>query len=589
MRIPAPSHVRPLLVLLAVSLVGAAPASADTVGQLEAEGVTGLLVQREPGLTAAEREELRDDAGVEFVSALPLQETELVRAADGDLSEAFDALQDDPDVVHVEVDVPVSAFTTAPGTDAMWSQLWALENTGQNKGAPGVDIDIKAAWALSRGAGQTVAVVDTGVHATHQDLAGQLDLARAWDYVDRDPTPQDAAGHGTHVSGTIAALAGNGIGIAGVAPAAKVLPLRVMSGTGEGQLSDVLQAFDRAGRLGVRVVNASFGTTTPSKLLHDTIAAYPSTLFVAAAGNEGRNVDVAPTYPCVVPLPNVVCVAASNSLDTIATFSNGKTSNWGAATVDLFAPGQRILSTWKSNYGYATADGTSMAAPHVSGTLALIFAAEPHLTAVQAKAKLLAGAEPVTALQARAITGARLNAALALGAPAPPPDTDGDGVPDAQDLCPSVPDPDQHDSDGDGVGDVCDPTPLPEPPAPYGPVGAPVPPPPTPSVTLRSVRRTGTVVRGCTRKQKRCKKQQVKVSFVVSGPARLQLVVERKSCKRKKKCAYASVATRDVPVRAGRGSLAIGPKVGRRTLPRGTYRAVLRLGAQRATIGFTVR
>lgn len=584
-RIPAPSHVRPLLVLLALSLAGAAPASADTVAELDAEGVTGLLVQRAPGLTAAEREDLREDAGVEFVRALPLPDTELVRADEGDLDDALHALRADPDVAHVEVDAPVFAATSAPAGDPMWSQLWALENTGQNKGTPGADIDIKAAWAVSRGAGQTVAVVDTGVHAAHQDLVGQLDLVRAWDYVDRDPIPQDAAGHGTHVAGTIAALEGNGLGIAGVAPQAKVLPLRVMSGSGEGQLSDVLQAFDRAGRLGVRVVNASFSTTTYSKLLHDTIAAYPATLFVSAAGNEGRNVDVVPTYPCAVPLPNVICVAASNSNDAIATFSSGNTSNWGATTVDLFAPGQRILSTWKSNAGYATADGTSMAAPHVAGTLALIFAAQPGLAAAQAKAKLLAGAEPLAALEARAVTGGRLNAALALGAPAPPPDTDEDGVPDDRDVCPLVPDPDQRDSDGDGVGDACDPTPLPAPPVVSSDAMLPATAPPA---KLGSVRRVGAVVRGCTRAQRRCKVARVRVTFVVSGPATLQLVVERRSCSRRR-CAYASVAQRDVAVPAGRGSLAIGPKVGSRRLPRGAYRAVLRLGDQRATIAFTVR
>jgi subtilisin family serine protease len=586
-RCPAPSQVRPLLVVLAASLAGVALApassSAATIAALEDDGVTGLLVQRAPGLTAAERAELRDDADVRFVRALALPETELVRADDGELGEALDALRADPAVTHVEVDVPVSAFTTAPGTDAMWSQLWALENTGQNKGTPGADIDIKAAWAVSRGAGQTVAVVDTGVHAAHQDLAGQLDLERAWDYVDRDPTPQDGAGHGTHVAGTIAALAGNEIGVAGVAPAAKVLPLRVMSGTtGEGQLSDVLQAFDRAARLGVRIVNASFGTTTNSRLLHDTLAAYPATLFVSAAGNEGSNVDVAPTYPCATPLPNVICVAASNGVDAIATFSGTKTSNWGATTVDLFAPGHRILSTWKSNAGYATADGTSMAAPHVSGTLALIFAAEPHLTAAQAKAKLLAGAEPLAALQARAVTGARLNAALALSAPAPPPDADGDGIPDDRDVCASVPDPDQRDSDGDRIGDACDPTPLPAPPVASSEALSPGP------AKLSSVRRVGRVVRGCKRGKRRCKTKQVKVTFAVSAPAKLQLVVERRSCKRKK-CAYASVAKRTVAVLAGRRSLVIGPKVAGRTLPRGAYRATLRLGAQRAAITFTVR
>lgn len=589
MRLSPPLQVRPLLILLAVSLVGAAPASADTVAELEAEGVRDLIVQRDAGLTAAEREDVREDADVELVAPLSLPETEVVRADRGELADALAALQVDPDVAHVEVDAPVSAFTVAPGTDPLWSQLWALENTGQNKGTPGADIDAKAAWAVSRGAGQTIAVVDSGVYSAHQDLAGQLDLANAWDFVDDDAVPQDAAGHGTHVTGTIAALAGNGVGVAGVAPAARVLPLRVMSSTGEGSLSDVLQAFDRAGRLGVRVVNASFGTSTSSKLLRDTIAAYPSTLFVAAAGNDGANVDATPTYPCAVPAANVICVGASNGADAIATFSGGKTSNWGAANVDLFAPGAKILSTWKWSGGYVTADGTSMAAPHVSGTLALIFAADPRLTAAQAKAKLLAGVEPAAGLAGRAATGGRLNAARALGAPAPPPDADEDGVPDAQDVCPVVPDAQQQDSDRDGAGDACDPTPLPEPPvlAPASTSPAPAP-SPAPRASLRSVRRAGTTVRGCARKRKRCKVKQVKVTFVVSAPARLQLVVERRGCKRKR-CAYAAVAQQDVAVLAGRTMLRIGPKVGGRTLPRGTYRAVLRLGAQRATIPFTVR
>lgn len=584
----APSTFRPLVILLAALLAGAAPASADTVAELEAEGVTGLIVQREPELSAAEREELREDANVQLVQMLPLPDAELVRAGEGELGEALDALRADPAVAHVEVDAPVSAFTTAPGTDPMWSQLWALENTGQNKGTPGADIDVKPAWAVTRGAGQTVAVVDSGVLSTHQDLAGQLDLARAWDFVERDAVPQDAAGHGTHVTGTIAAAAGNGIGVAGVAPAAKVLPLRVMSSTGEGQLSDVLQAFDRAGRLGVRVVNASFGTTTSSKLLRDTIAAYPGTLFVAAAGNEGVNVDANPTYPCAVPLPNVICVGASNGTDAIATFSGGKTSNWGAATVDLFAPGQRILSTWKYYAGYATADGTSMAAPHVSATLALIFAAEPGLSPLQAKAKLLAGVERAPALAGKAVTGGRLNAALALGAPAPPPDADEDGVPDAQDVCPAAADPQQLDSDGDRTGDACDPTPLPEPPVPLTPASTPPVPAPAPQAKLRSVRRAGAIVRACGRKQRRCKAKRVKLTFVVSAPAQLQLVVERRGCKRSR-CAYAAVARREITALAGRTSLLIGPEVAGRKLARGAYRAVLRLGAQHATIAFTVR
>lgn len=583
MRIPAPSQALLLVPVLAASFATAAPATAQTLGELDARGVTGLLVQWEPGLSPSEREEHREEADVEAVRAMPLPDTELVEAPEGELTEALADLRADPGVRHVEVDVPVYAFGT---NDPLWSELWALENTGKSRGTVGADIAVKAAWSLTRGAGQTVAVVDSGVTASHPDLAGQLDLANAYDYLDRDTTPQDTHGHGTHVTGTIAALADNRIGIAGVAPDAKVLPLRVMGSGGEGLVSDVVQAFDRAGRLGVRVVNASLGATAYTKALRDVIAAYPETMFVVASGNDGRDIEAAPVYPCVVPLPNIICVGATDAADAPASFSNR-----GVASVDLHAPGVKIISTWKLFGTYLSASGTSMASPHVAAAAALLLAADPTLTAAQAKAKLLAGADRIPALAGHSASGGRLDAAGALQAPTPPRDDDGDGVPNAVDVCPTVADPLQRDSDGDGIGDACDPVP---PPMAAAPAPAPVAYPAPRAVTakLRGVRHQGNVVQACKRTQRKCRTKRVKLTFTVSAASTVQLAYERRVCVRRKKkttCRYVVAARRDARVKAGKSTLTIGPKVGKRTLQRGTYRVVLRLDRQHATVPFTVR
>lgn len=584
MRLVLPTKVIPLLAAL-LAAPAAGTASGATVEELERDGVTGLIVQRDPGLSAQERDDLRDDAAVEFVRTLPLPDTELVEAGRGDLAEALATLQADPAVTHAEVDAPVFASTTvSTGSDPLWGDLWALQNTGKTKGAvAGADIDVRTAWSVTRGAGQTVAIVDSGVASTHADLVGRLDLANAYDYVERDTIPQDGNGHGTHVTGTVVASADNGIGVAGVAPAARVLPLRVMNSSGQGLVSDVVQAFDRAGRLGVRVVNASLGSTTQSKALRDVVAAYPETLFVAAAGNDGGNSDAAPTYPCAFSVANVVCVGATDAADFPAGFSN-----FGATTVDLHAPGVKILSTWKTG-SYTTADGTSMASPHVAGVLALLLASDPTLTAGQAKAKLLSGTDRVAALGGLSVSGGRLDAAGALRAAAPPRDDDADGVPNAGDRCPVVPDPGQQDSDADGVGDACDLTPF--------PVTAPVAGPPVPAAApaptaavpkLRNVRRSGSTVQACKKGRRKCRSREVRLTFTVSAPATVELVYERRRCKGRK-CSFGVAARRSVPVKGGKTTLTIGPEVRGGRLAAGVYRAVLRLGAQHATIPFTVR
>ena len=223
--------------------------------------------------------------------------------------------------------------------DSAFGDLWGLRNTGQNAGLAGADIDVLGAWQRSEGLGVTVAVVDTGINADHEDLTGQLastkaelegvpgidddgngyvDDVKGWDFLGRDNVAQDGSGHGTHVAGTLAAAGGNGLGVVGVAPRAKVLPLRVLGDDGKGTMSAVASAFDYAGDLGVRVVNASVGGAY-SAAVRTAIAAHPDTLYVVAAGNDTLDADTASgAFPCALPEPNVVCVGATDNRDALA-------------------------------------------------------------------------------------------------------------------------------------------------------------------------------------------------------------------------------------------------------------------------------
>ena len=419
--------------LASACLVPSASAAVPAADAPEDPGTLRIIVERAPGLTAGERAALRRDAGTVLVDSLPLPRTEVVRARPGGLERALRVLAADPDVVYAEPDRPVRALTN----DTHFGLQWGLENTGQPisgvQGVPDADIDAPEAWATTRGAGQTVAVVDTGIALAHPELAGRIgsnpgesgggrgsngvdddgnglvDDYRGWDWVDDDATPEDANGHGTHVAGTIAATAENAAGVAGVAPEAAVMPLRVLDAEGSGFTSDVVAAFEWAGRAGIPVVNASLGSAEFSRAEHDVIARHPDTLFVAAAGNDGANVDVVPEYPCGLALTNVLCVGASTNQETRASFSNH-----GAQAVDLFAPGHRIASTVRpATYGYM--NGTSMATPHAAGVAALVRAAASASSAVVLKAALMGSVDQRPAYTGLSVTGGRLNAATAIG------------------------------------------------------------------------------------------------------------------------------------------------------------------------------
>jgi thermitase len=623
---------RPVLGALVALLAVPAVASADgepppTADQLDRSGVHEIIVARAPGLDRADRAEVRAAADVTLAATMPLPDTEVVRAEPGHLAGALAALRADPSVVYAEPNAPVRVFTN----DALWSEQWALHNVGQSiedrPGHIGADISAPAAWATgATGAGQVVAIVDSGVNAAHPDLAGQITASTAgYDWVDGDADPDDRNGHGSHVAAIVAARQGRR-GITGVAPDARILPLRVLDENGEGWTDDVVAAYAYAGARHVGVVNASLGGDTTSSAESEAFTSHPQTLYVVAAGNDGRDNDVIPTYPCASGAANVICVGATDNMDRPAVFSN-----YGRTTVDLFAPGVSVVSAWRApEFGWWYEDGTSMAAPHVAGTLALMRAAAPALDAAQLKQALLESVDDVQALHNLSVSGGRLDADAAVeharglsttlhpGAdtdrdavpdaadncpsasnsaqtdadgdgvgnacdPAPNgPDEDADGLPDTADDCPDVLDPGQLDRDADGIGNACDPTPgtsAPSPPAappPAAPTPAPLPPsasvvPKAPVLGALTVPSHTPTVRVCRAGARDCRPSPLTVSFRLDRAAAVTAQVQRRSC-RAGRCAYATAATVRVRARAGANRLTIGARGVTARLKAGTYR-----------------
>jgi subtilisin family serine protease len=385
-----------LSLLAVLGFPGAVPGA-----QVPAAEPGELLVRFEPGASQARA---LNEVDAEVVERLPLSGLVRVEFEPGTSLAAAEAVfEGRPEVRYAEPNSRYGVHTTP--NDPRFNELWGLQQAND------ADINAPEAWNLTTGSDAvTVAVVDTGVAHTHQDLAANM--VPGWDFFDNDGDPTDTFGHGTHVAGTIGAQGNNGLGISGVNWRVKLMPLRVGS-TNTVSLAAVVEAFRYACARGARVVNGSFGGSSSSSAIHDAIASCPGTLFVFSAGNSASNNDVQPTFPCNDPSRNVVCVAASNQGDQLASFSN-----YGAS-VDLAAPGAGILSTIPGN-GYAVFDGTSMAAPHVSGAAALVLARRPTLTPTQVRQALLLSADAKPGLTGYVATG-RLNAARALTQDVEPP------------------------------------------------------------------------------------------------------------------------------------------------------------------------
>ncbi len=351
---------------------------------------------------------------------------------------AIAAYRQDPDVLYAEPNYIVRATNTPD--DARYGELWGLLNSGQLGGTPGADIDAPLAWDITTGSSSVVvAVIDTGIDYNHPDLSanlfrnasecvangvdddgnGRIDDCFGVDTVNNDSDPMDDNRHGKHVAGTIGSMGNNAAGVVGINWNVSLMACKFLDAAGSGSTAGAIACLEYLRAMkdrGVNIVatNNSWGGGGFSQALFDAIQRHQEAgiLFIAAAGNgnafgQGVNNDQTPFYPCSYRLANILCVAATTRSDDRAGFSN-----FGRRTVHIGAPGNEILST-TLNGTYTMLNGTSMATPHVTGTVALLKAADPARDWRAIRNLILAGGDNVPSM-AGTITQKRLNAFGAL-------------------------------------------------------------------------------------------------------------------------------------------------------------------------------
>ncbi|MGH2721033.1 MAG: S8 family peptidase, partial [Actinomycetota bacterium] len=431
--VPRRTRLALTLVLSLVVPLVAGVTGAAALPQAQAPGTRELLVGFVGGTAPAARAAAHARAGAGVVRSLRdvgdvgIDVVEVSAAAVSAVSARYDG---DPSVVFAEANGVRRAAVTAD--DPGLGDQWALPKVKAST-SPG-------AWEVTTGSDSVVvAVVDTGVDVGHDDLEdniwrnpgevangadddgnGYVDDVHGWDFAHRDASLYDRADvcdedgnpaddHGTHVAGIVGAVGDNGIGVAGTAWRVRIMPLKFLSGCGEGADADAVEAIMYAVRMGVDVINLSWGGPTPAESIRQALLAARDAGIVVtvAAGNQPRNLAVEPDYPASYDLPNEIVVAATNEADVLASFSN-----YGGPTA-LAAPGSQILSTTVDDT-YAYMSGTSMATPLVSGALALLRAQYPQATAGELRSRLLGSVDVLGSLAGVVTTGGRLNLDRAL-------------------------------------------------------------------------------------------------------------------------------------------------------------------------------
>jgi serine protease len=295
-------------------------------------------------------------------------------------------LKNEPGVLYAEQNVIRYAVWTP--NDPYYSYQWHMTRIG-----------MEDAWPLATGSGATVAIIDTGVKQSLEDLAS-TNFTAGYDFVNGDSDPTDDHGHGSHVAGTVAQSTNNSVGVTGIAYNATIMPLKVLNASGSGSDSDIADAIYWATDNGADIINMSLGSSSSSSTMQNacTYAWNNGVVVVCAAGNSSTS---SPFYPAAYTV--CISVSAVNYLDQLADYSN-----YGS-TIDICAPGgdsndnngdgymdgvlQNTFGT--SGDGYYFYTGTSMASPHVAGVAALVKSVDYSLTNSEVRGILESTAEDI--------------------------------------------------------------------------------------------------------------------------------------------------------------------------------------------------
>lgn len=414
-----------------------------------------LIVKAAARATASELREQFLALGASEITALApdLYAVRLPSATLDSTDEAARQLALRPDLVR-SVEPDGVGFGGGTPNDPNFVNQWGWHNTGQVSGtvtgSVDADVDAPEFWDIAGDAtGVTIAVLDSGLNFTHADLqgvawtnpgeiagdgvdndgSGKIDDVIGWDWVNNDNDPTDDHGHGTNVSGIMVALRNNGVGTAGLVSGAKILVCKILNASNAGLTSHLIAATTYARQRGVRLMNLSLQNYPYSASLDAEFTACQSAgiLLCICAGNQGVNNDTTPNYPSSYPHANIIAVGNHDRTD-----QRWSGSNYGAASVDLFAPGREIYSAGLGT-GLSIFTGTSQATPAVTAICAQLLALNPTWAAAETKAAIFASVVSRPAYSGLSVTGGRLNAldalaySLRLDAAR---DTDGDGYSD---------------------------------------------------------------------------------------------------------------------------------------------------------------
>ena len=367
------SSFRSLSLLLAAAL---AALGSHTLAQRVDTGEVQLIVKMKPSMPEAVFKGKLNARGATQRSEIRGIAARVIRAPKASADLLKGELARDANIEYVEPDFIAQALGTSNDPYFVQGSQWHLSK-----------IQAPTAWDTTTGSStQVVAVIDSGVRASHPDLVGKVMVG--YDFVANDNDANDENGHGTGVAGTLSPRSNNQIGVCGVAWANPILPVRVLDANGSGNYSAIANGIIYAADRGAKVINLSLGGTSSSRALQDAInyAWNKQCVIVAAAGNNGSNVAF---YPAACT--NVVAVSATNASDTRSTWSNF------GSYVDVSAPGVDILSVYGTDQ-YAAWNGTSFSSPVASGVVALMAAANSTLTNVLLVDLLIKNSDDVGAL-----------------------------------------------------------------------------------------------------------------------------------------------------------------------------------------------